>query len=188
MDGYPNKKSKVYQGQAVSETRYAVIQWLERELPKLTGDVLIVSAGNWDVPKKLLKNAKVKTMDKATYGGSGNNVDFVGDVHTLPADWTNKWDAVISNQAMECYENPFKAMDELYRILKPNGVLLIDCPFNYRWFGGDSWEKPKKDVKDYWRITEDGWRLLIKNFKSTQIEHSGPNKYDPFTYMVKAVK
>jgi len=194
MDGHPNPKNKKWQGQLYSETRYAVIEWLERELPHITGDVLNISAGNWEVPKKLLTNPGLKsykTFDQKRYGDTKNTVDFVGNVHEMPSDWTNKWDCIINNQAMECYENPFKAMDEMHRILKPGGVLLIDAPYNYRWFGQGSWTDEKqnrKDVKDYWRITRQGWELLTKKFKDRRIERSGPNKYDPYTYMVKAIK
>jgi len=194
MDGAPNPKSKKWKGNTYSETRFAVIQWLERELPNIKGDVIIVSAGNWEVPKQLLTNTgikSVKTFDRKVYGNTKNAVDFQGDVHDMPKEWTNKWDCVINNQSIECYENPFKAIDEMHRILKPGGVLLIDAPFNYRWFGMGSWEDPKQNekvVKDYWRITRDGWELLTKKFKNVRIERSGPNKHDPYTYMIKGFK
>lgn len=194
MDGAPNPKNKKWRGQMYSETRFAVVQWLERELPNVVGDVLIVSAGNWEVPKQLLTNAgikSIKTFDQPVYGNTKNKVDFTGDVHNMPKEWNNKWDCVINNQSIECYENPFKAVEEMYRILKPGGVLLIDAPFNYRWFGKGSWDDAKqntKEVKDYWRITRDGWELLTKKFKNVRIERSGPNKYDPYTYMIKGTK
>jgi SAM-dependent methyltransferase len=194
MDGSPNPKSKKWRGKDYSETRFAVIKWLERELPLITGNVMIVSAGNWEVPKLLLTNSgieSIKTFDKDIYGMSVNNVDFVGDVHSMPKEWNDKWDCVINNQAIECYENPFLAINEIYRILKPGGVLLIDAPFAYRFFGQGSWDDPKqnaKNVKDYWRITENGWQLLTKQFKNVKIENSGPNKWDPYCYMIKANK
>jgi hypothetical protein len=194
MDGFPNKKSKNWRGQLYSETRYAVVQWLERELPSVTGDVLIVSAGNWPVPKQLLTNdgvGKIVTCDKRVYGSTKNMVDIYADVHDLPKEWTNKWNCVISNQAMECYENPFQAMDELHRVLKIGGTLYIDSPFAYRWFGSGSWDDPKqnkKNVKDYWRVTYNGWQLLTKDFSNTTIERSGPNKYAPYAYMIKCIK
>jgi len=177
-----------------SETRYAVIKWLERELPNVTGDVLNVAAGGWPVPKQLLTNPGVKsyaTYDQKFYGDSKNPVDNFGDVHSMPKEWTNKWDCVICNQAMECFKNPFKAMSELHRVLKPGGVLFIDSPFNYRWFGEGSFpgKAPKKHrVYDYWRISRDGWELLTEDFSKVTIEESGPNIYDPYTYMVKCVK
>lgn len=194
MDGFPKKKNNKWRGSDYSDTRYAIVKWLERELPSVSGDVLIVSAGNWPVPKQLLNKSKVtsiKTFDKKVYGNSKNSVDFIGDVHSMPKEWTNKWDCIINNQAIECYENPFVAMDEMYRVLKQGGTLLIDAPYAYRWFGQGSWDNPdqnKKPVKDYWRITENGWQLLTKKFKDVKIEHSGPNKWSPYTYMVKAKK
>jgi SAM-dependent methyltransferase len=177
-----------------SETRYAVIKWLERELPNITGDVLNVAAGGWPVPKQLLTNPKLGkyfTYDQKFYGDGKNPVNKYGDVHDMPKEWTNRWDCVICNQSIECFENPVKAMSEMRRVLKPGGVLLIDAPFNYRWFGESSFpgKKPKLHrVYDYWRITRDGWELLTKDFKSVKIDRSGPNKWDPYCYMVKCIK
>lgn len=194
MDGAPNPKTKKWRGQLYSETRYAVIQWLERELPLVIGDVINISAGNWDVPKKLLNMSKVTsyiTFDLPTYSGTKNNVNVFGDVHNMPKEWTNKWDYIINSQALECYKDPFKAMGEMYRILKPGGILLLDVPFAYRWFGKGSWydeKQNKKEVKDYYRFTRDGLELLTKAFKSVKIDRSGPNKYAPYCYMLKAVK
>ncbi len=137
MDGHPNPKNCKWRGQMYSATRYAVIKWLEKELPSISGDVLSVAAGGWPVPKQLLDFKKVKkytTFDKKFYGDGKNPVDVYGDVHAMPKDWDNKWDCVICNQAIECFKNPFKAISEMHRVLKPGGVLLIDAPYNYRWF------------------------------------------------------
>ena len=196
MDGHPNKKTKKYLNIDYSETRYAVIKWLEKELPLVHGNILIVSAGNWDIPKKILSKNKnintIKTFDRDKYGSTKNVVDFVGDVHNMPKDWDNKWDCIINNQAIECYENPFKAMDEMFRVIKNTGVLLIDAPFNYRFFGKGSWEDKKqneKNVQDYWRITENGWQLLTKKFKDVNIEgFGGSGKHDRYVYCIRAVK
>jgi SAM-dependent methyltransferase len=194
VDGYPLPKKFNFRGQQYSETRYHVCKWLEQELPKVSGLVLNVSAGGWPIPKKLLdfnKVTKYTTYDIGRYGDIKNVVDVIGDVHSMPGEWSNVWDCVLSNQAIECYENPFKAMEELYRILKPGGTLLIDAPFNYVWFGrGSNPEslKKKNPVKDYWRITEDGWRLLTKQFKSVSISGFGGTENSRFVYCVKAIK
>lgn len=192
MDGHPNSKKNKWNGGLYSDTRYAVIGWLSKELPKITGDVLNVAAGNWPVPKKLLTNKRLKsyvTYDKKCYGASNNSVDHYGDVHSMPTKWNNKWDCIICNQAIECFENPFKAMSEMYRVLKPGGVLLIDAPFNYRWFGIGAWKDPKQGATDYWRITKDGWKLLTEKFSSTDIQgFGGTGEHDRFVYCVRAVK
>lgn len=194
MDGHPKKKTKKWRKQEYSETRYAIIKWLEGELPSVTGDVLNVAAGGWPIPKQLLTNPGLKsyiTYDKKFYGDSKNPVNQYGDVHDMPKEWTDKWDCLICNQAIECFRNPFKAMSEMRRVLKPGGVLYIDAPFAYRWFGEGSFpgKKPKKHrVHDYWRITRDGWELLTEDFSKVKIEDSGPNVWDPHTYMVKCIK
>jgi SAM-dependent methyltransferase len=194
MDGYPNKKSKSWRGNMYSETRYAVIKWLERELPNVTGEVLNVAAGGWPVPKQLLdpkKVTKYTTYDQKFYGDGKNPVDIYGDVHSLPKKWTNKWDCVICNQAIECFKNPFKAMEEMHRVLKIGGVILIDFIFAYRWFGYGSFpgHKPKKHrVYDYWRFTRDGVELLMEDFKNVKIERTGPEKWNAYCYMAKGIK
>jgi len=194
MDGYPNPKNKKWRGQFYSEARYSVAVWLEKELPHITGSVLNVAAGDWPVPKQLLTNPGVTsyvTYDKKHYGDAKNSVDIHGDIYDMPKEWTDFWDCIICNQAIECFSNPFKAMDEIYRIIKPGGTLLIDGPFNYRWFGDEAWpEKPPKKhrVFDYWRISKDGWEELTKEFSKVIIEHSGPNIWDAYNFMIKAIK
>ncbi|MFA5023388.1 MAG: methyltransferase domain-containing protein [Patescibacteria group bacterium] len=193
MDGFPKKKNKEYAGKLYSETRFYLIQWLEQEIPKVSGDIINISAGGWDVPYSLLNKSKIKsyiTFDKPLYGDSKNKVNIFGDVHAMPKDWNDKWDCIINNQAIECYENPFKAMDEMYRILKPGGILLIDAPYNYRFFGdGTGLPKRQNPVKDYWRITRDGWQLLTKQFSSSNIKgFGGSGEEDRFVYCIKAIK
>ena len=193
MDGYPVPKNKTWGGHKYSETRYSVIKWLEKELSQIQGEVLNVASGAWPVPRQLLSNKVTKyvTYDMKFYGDSKNPADVIGDVHDMPQDWSNKWDCVLCNQAIECFKNPFKAMDELYRIIKPGGTLLIDGPFNYRWFGDEAWpsKPPKKHrVFDYWRISKDGWEELTNKFSKVIIEHSGPNVWDAYNFMIKAIK
>jgi len=194
MDGFPIQKTKYYKGRLYSETRFYVIKWLEQELPLISGAVLNVSAGGWEIPKLLLdKNKIIKyiTYDIKVYGDGINKVDVIGDVHSMPTEWTDSWDCIINNQAMECYNNPFKAMSEMYRVLKPGGKLIIDSPFNYVWFGkGSNPEslKKKNPVKDYWRITKDGWELLTKDFSKVEIKEFGGTENSRFVYCIKAVK
>lgn len=195
MDGYPTPKSYKWRGQIVSETRYYVYTWMEKELPKLSGRIINIGAGGSPVPRQLLDFSKVKkytTFDKKIYGGSKNPVDIYGDVQNMPQDWAGKWNAALCIEVIECVENPFKAFDEMYRILKPGGVLLLTCPFNYRHFGDGAWYDPKqnkKGVKDYWRPTKQGLELLSKKFSKSRVEgFGGSGPHDRFVHCLRAVK
>ena len=185
MDGAPKPKTKKYKGNLYSETRYAVIKEMEKELPLLKGDVLEIGAGNWDMPKTLLTGvSKHWRTDQKHYGGHKNKVDQYIDVHNMPSEWDNKWDAVIALECFECFYDPKKAITEIHRVLKKGGKAIISSPFNYVWFGSK-----EKNVKDYWRITQDGWELLMKNFNIIDIRGlggSGPK--DRFGYFIVGVK
>ena len=52
--------------------------------------------------------------------------------------------------------NPFDAIDEIHRILKPGGILLLSSPLNFRIHG---------PLPDCWRFTEHGWKQLVKKFE-----------------------
>lgn len=195
MDGWPAKKVKTYKGELVSDNRFFVNTWLERELPLLAGKVVNIGAGGSLLPKKLLNHSKVTkytTFDRKTYGDSKNPVDVIGDVQSMPAEWTGVWDAALLIEVLECVPNPFLAFTDLHRILKPGGTLICTSPFNVGWFGyGSTPDSLKKHnhVKDYWRVSKDGLELLSKPFSSVKIEgFGGTGEYDRFNYCLKAVK
>lgn len=191
MDGAPNLKTKKHKGEMYSETRYAIIKWLEAELPKLKGSVLDIGAGGWKIPRSLLNKGQTTytTFDKKHYGQSKNNVNVYGDVMKMPKEWTKKWDNALCIEVLECVENPFTAMENIYRVLKPGGAAFISCPYNYRWFGVGSWDNPKQGAPDFWRITEDGWKLLTKRFSKVEIKgFGGTGPHDRFGYCIKAIK
>lgn len=193
MDGHPKKKTKQYRNNLYSDTRYAIIKHLEVEIPKLSGSVINLGSGNWNIPRKLLDMSKIKeykTFDKKMYGDSKNVVDIYGDIQKMPAEWSNKWDNIICLEVIECIENPFVALSEMHRVLKPNGLVLLSAPFAYRFFGaGTGLPEKKNRVYDYWRITRDGLELLFKAFsKSSIVGFGGTGEHDRFGYFVVAKK
>lgn len=90
------------------------------------------------------------------------NPDIVGDIHNLPFVDNSK-EAILCLAVLEHVENPIKAMDELYRVLKPGGKLLIYVPFLYYYHAHEGY------YGDYWRFTIDTLKNFAKPFSHSEI-------------------
>lgn len=55
----------------------------------------------------------------------GSDVDMIADLHDLPAEWTNRFDAFIAIAVFEHLERPWLAAEEVSRVLKPGGLCYI---------------------------------------------------------------
>ena len=71
------------------------------------------------------------------------------------------FDLVVCTEVLEHVLNPFAAIAEISRVLKPGGILLASSPFNFRIHG---------PLPDCWRFTEHGWRALLLAFENVNIE------------------
>lgn len=93
-------------------------------------------------------------------------VDIVGDIHQMPiAD--NSFDCVVCTGTLEHIRDPWQAVREIHRVLRPGGVAYIDVPFMQAYH---------LDPVDYWRFTIDGLRLLCARFKELEAGvHIGPS-------------
>jgi len=81
---------------------------------------------------------------------------IVGDGHLLPIR-TKTVDTVILKSVLEHVANPFKIMDEVYRVLKPGGVLLLWVPFLFPYHAAPRY-------KDYYRFSQDGIVEILRDF------------------------
>lgn len=110
----------------------------------------------WIIP--YLKTVDYKVLDPVP----DYHPDIVGDIHHLPfAD--NSQEAILCLAVLEHVENPIKAMQEIYRVLKPGGYCLIYIPFLYYYHA------EKGYYGDFWRFTEDSLKFMSKPFKSCEI-------------------
>lgn len=82
-----------------------------------------------------------------------------GEKLPFPDDY---FDVIISTQVFEHIENLRFYAKELERVLKKDGYALISSAFSW-----DYHPYPK----DYWRITEDGYRSLFKNFSHIEFNY-----------------
>ena len=79
-----------------------------------------------------------------------------------------KFDLALIMSVIEHIKDPFKVVEEIKRILKPDGYVYVTVPFFYP-------EHPGGNQLDYWRFTSEGLKILFKDFNlisSTIIESS----------------
>ncbi len=90
--------------------------------------------------------------------------DIVGDIHAIPLT-DNSVDAIICLAVLEHVKDPVRAMEEMHRVLKPGGRLLIYVPFLYYYHAHEGY------YEDYWRFTKDTLEHLAKPFSRFDYVH-----------------
>jgi SAM-dependent methyltransferase len=80
-------------------------------------------------------------------------VDFVARAEDLPLE-DSSIDLVVTQETLEHVRNPFKAMDEIQRVLKPGGTLYCQLPFVIGYHPGPT---------DFWRFTREGIVELVRH-------------------------
>ncbi len=140
------------------ERRKLLAGWIER-LPKKPLQVLDV--GGRIQPYRSLLEGRLKTYFS---------------VDPLPTKLVNavalgEWlpfapacfDLVICTQVL-CYcENPFQVVQEIHRVLKPGGGLLLSSPAIF----------PRHAEQDRWRFFPSGLKLLLQEFSHVEIAPEG---------------
>ena len=80
------------------------------------------------------------------------NVDVVADATRLPFD-DGSVDLVGSQEAIEHVADPFRAVAEMARVLKPGALAYVQVPFVIGYHPGPT---------DFWRFTVEGIRRLVE--------------------------
>jgi SAM-dependent methyltransferase len=132
--------------------------FLLNECPK----VLVIGSGEKGVgTDQLWTNDKIEIHGVDIYGS--NSVDIICDAHYLPLE-NEHYDGVWIQAVLEHVVEPQKVVAEIYRILKPSGLVYAETPFM---------QQVHEGAYDFTRFTVLGHRYLFKNFESIDI---GGNK------------
>lgn len=91
------------------------------------------------------------------------NPDIIGDIHDLQFE-DNSQDAILCIAVLEHVENPIKACSEMYRVLKPGGMLFVYVPFLYPYHASPGY------YGDYWRYPIDTINMLFKDFSKMEVD------------------
>jgi len=85
----------------------------------------------------------------------GPRTQLILDAHQIPfADQT--FDCVIAQAVLEHVLDPVKCVEEIFRVLKPGGIVYTEIPFMQQVHGG---------AYDFTRYTMSGHRRLLRKFK-----------------------
>ena len=91
---------------------------------------------------------------------AGPNVDVVHDACSLPFG-NDTFDTVTCLEMLEHCKYPFIAVDEMVRVLKPGGVLVVTAPS----IGFPEHNYPS----DYWRFTTEAMKVLAEGLVDVNV-------------------
>lgn len=94
---------------------------------------------------------------------ASDTTDFVADAHYIPLG-SQLYDAVIIQAVLEHVVDPHKVVEEIYRVLKPNGLVYAETPFM---------QQVHEGAYDFCRFTVTGHRYLFKNFTLIRLGGNG---------------
>jgi len=96
----------------------------------------------------------------------GPGVDLQGDVEALPQADASVG-TVIAMNTFEHVAHFWRGFEEIHRVLRPDGALLVSCPFHF---------KIHNYPGDYWRFTPTALEVLLEAYPSKIIGWHGPKK------------
>lgn len=116
-------------------------EWIKKKLQSIEPGKKILDAGAGELKwKSYCKHLEYTSQDFAQYDGKNNDVglqsenwnyhdiDIVSDITEIPVP-DQTFDAVLCTEVLEHVPNPNKALEELVRITKRGGVLILTAPF-----------------------------------------------------------
>lgn len=100
----------------------------------------------------------VETLDISP----SSNATYIADICSC-ADVVGceKFDHIICTEVLEHTLQPFLAVENIYKMLKPGGYAFVSTPFNFRIHG---------PLPDCWRFTKYGLKELFKKFQIIEID------------------
>jgi SAM-dependent methyltransferase len=139
-----------------TRSRRNLYPWLEQALKEHaeSSACRVVNVGSGGEVEEILNRAGVSATSIDI--DAARRPDIIGDVVHMSAFADLSVDVVICVEVLEHVSHPQKAVDEIFRILRPGGVVIGSTPFLLGLH-----EQPR----DYFRYTYHGLRLLFSAFE-----------------------
>jgi SAM-dependent methyltransferase len=94
-------------------------------------------------------------------------IDIICDISDMKPIPNESIGLVLNLESIEHIAYPQKALDEIHRVLRPNGLLILTTVMHF---------KIHRCPKDYWRFTPDGLEFLLNRFKILDCTLEGSSK------------
>jgi SAM-dependent methyltransferase len=125
-------------------------RWIAREASNISFGSAVLDIGAGSAPyRRFFKQCFYRTHD---FGGLNNeqlrgrkgysNIDIISDINNIPVP-TSSVDVVLCTEVIEHVPEPIAAVQEMGRLLRPGGLLLLSAPLRsglhqepYHFYGG----------------------------------------------------
>lgn len=157
-------RKKVYQKFSKKSKKYSRKNLYDRlriELRSIQNGTIVLNVGaGGDVAHVINEELNGKSIDiKSMDIDPMMKPDIVGDVCNIPFP-DKSLDFLIIMEVLEHVKEPFIAISEIYRVLKPNGKVILSTPFIY---------PVHADPHDYFRYTKNGLLYMLRLFKNVEV-------------------
>lgn len=157
-------RKKIYQGFSKKSKKYSrknLYDRLKIELADIQSDSKILNVGaGGDVAHIIKQELGQKIVDlKSMDIDPAMNPDIIGDVCRIPFP-DQSIDFIIMMEVLEHVKEPFIAVSEIYRVLKPGGRVILSTPFIY---------PVHAEPHDYFRYTKNGLLYMFRFFKAIEV-------------------
>lgn len=127
-------------------------------------DIVVDLGAGWRFRKQLTSHQDNFENDYFSMDIQFNsNLDYVGDIQKLPMKSASV-DGVICHYVLEHVPNPWRAMEEIFRVLSPGGIALFGLPFMHVYHGDSN------RYADYYRFSRDAALYLFREFSEVQLQ------------------
>jgi SAM-dependent methyltransferase len=158
-------------------------QWLQKHCKEVCGKVLSIGSGDdSDSQGKQYRDYFMKADSYTTSEVDDHPAaDLVIDARDMPEIKSESYDCIFCGGVLEHVDEHRKALNEITRVLKIDGILLLGVPFR---------QAPHMVPHDYWRFAEYGLRFLLRdNYEILEFLANDNTVHDyPSAYWVKAKK
>ena len=108
-----------------------------------------------------IKSGLLETLDVNDFG---EYPDIVCDVCSDVSELENRYDKIICIAILEHVYNPFSAIDNLYKMLKNNGIIYGYVPYLFQYHAPNDLK-----FQDYFRFSKDALIYLFKDFSEFKL-------------------